>query len=60
MWHFAEGNAGGFDTYWTFVNPNTTAATAEVYYRHENGVVYAEWLTLPATARTTRLIGGPP
>ena len=56
--HFAEGNKGLFDTYYQILNPQPTAQTVGVTYRHENGVVYSGSLTVGARSRATVLLPG--
>ena len=52
-WHLAEGNRGAFDSYYAIVNPQATAQTVSVIYRHENGFLYYGALTVGATSRAT-------
>ncbi len=52
-WHVAEGHKGAFDGYYTVLNPQASAQTIAVTYRHENGVTYAGSLTVGASSRAT-------
>jgi hypothetical protein len=53
VWHFAEGNKGLFDAYYQILNPQLSAITVTVAYRHENGVTYQAFLTVGARSRAT-------
>ena len=56
-WDFAEGGSGAFTTYVAVWNPNATATGVRLYYRHENGTVYSQDVTLPALGRA--VVGTP-
>ncbi len=52
-WHLAEGNKGALDSYYAIVNPQATAQTVSVTYRHENGFLYTGSLSVGANGRVT-------
>ena len=51
-WYFAEGSTG-FNTYLALGNPYSYAAPTTIQYLHENGSVYSESVTVPASGRLT-------
>lgn len=57
FWEFAEGGSGAFSTFVALWNPNATAATVRVYYRHENGNLYSQDVALAALGRA--VVGTP-
>jgi YD repeat-containing protein len=50
-WHFAEGSKGLFDTYVAVFNPGPNPAQVVLHYRHENGTLPSEQVTVPAQRR---------
>jgi len=52
-WYFAEGDAGVFDTYLLFANPNSSAATISITYLLDDGRTLSGSYTANPTSRLT-------
>lgn len=56
-WEFAEGGKGVFSTYVAIFNQNAAPMTVRIWYRHENGTLPSQDVTIPASSRV--VVGTP-